>query len=83
VEAGLSNMSDVGNAGWRSNRASTACIAAFPSEMPLWETLRLRSTTGGMPFQGIRLAHSIIVSTAINYVPFHCTSTIPQHRSSG
>src|SRR5262249_46584057 len=36
VEAGLIKMSYLGNAGWRSNRASTACIAAFPSEMPLW-----------------------------------------------
>jgi hypothetical protein len=26
----------LGNSGWRSNRFSTACIAAFPSEMPFW-----------------------------------------------
>jgi hypothetical protein len=34
--AGLIKMSYLGNAGWRSNRFSTACIAAFPSEMPFW-----------------------------------------------
>jgi len=36
VEAGLIKMSYLGNSGWRSNRASTACIAALPSAMPLW-----------------------------------------------
>jgi len=36
VGAGLIKMSYLGNAGWRSNRFSTACIAAFPSEMPFW-----------------------------------------------
>jgi PemK-like, MazF-like toxin of type II toxin-antitoxin system len=36
VEAGLIKISYLGNSGWRSNRASTACIAALPSEMPLW-----------------------------------------------
>src|SRR5712691_3478485 len=46
VGAGLIKISYLGNAGWRSNRASTACIAAFPSTMPFWYTLRLSSTTG-------------------------------------
>ena len=36
VSIGLSKMSYLGNTGWRSNRASTACIAAFPSAMPFW-----------------------------------------------
>jgi hypothetical protein len=36
VGAGLITMSYLGNAGWRSKRASTACIAALPSEMPFW-----------------------------------------------
>ena len=36
VGAGLIKMSYLGNAGWRSNRFSTACIAAFPSAMPFW-----------------------------------------------
>ena len=36
VGAGLIKMSYLGNAGWRSNRFSTACIAAFPSTMPFW-----------------------------------------------
>ena len=43
---GSIKMSYLGNAGSRFNRASTACIAAFPSEMPLSYTLRLSSTTG-------------------------------------
>src|SRR5712691_6848134 len=34
VGAGLIKISYLGNSGWRSNRASTACIAAFPSAMP-------------------------------------------------
>ena len=46
VGAGLIKMSYLGNAGWRFNRASTACIAALPSEMPLLYTLRLSLTTG-------------------------------------
>ena len=36
VGAGLIKMSYLGNAGWRSNRFSTACIAAFPSAIPFW-----------------------------------------------
>ena len=36
VGAGLIKMSYLGNAGWRFNRFSTACIAAFPSEIPFW-----------------------------------------------
>jgi hypothetical protein len=36
VGTGLIKMSYLGNTGWRSKRASTACIAAFPSEMPFW-----------------------------------------------
>ncbi len=36
VGAGLITMSYLGNAGWRSNRFSTACIAAFPSARPFW-----------------------------------------------
>src|SRR5215470_13324684 len=36
VGAGLITMSYLGNAGWRSKRASTACIAALPSVMPFW-----------------------------------------------
>src|SRR6266852_3891170 len=46
VGAGLIKMSYLGNAGWRCNRASTAGIAALPSEMPLLYTLRLSLTTG-------------------------------------
>src|SRR5712671_1447328 len=46
VGAGLIKMSYLGNAGWRFNRASTACIAALPSEMPLLYTLQLSLTTG-------------------------------------
>ena len=36
VGVGLIKMSYLGNAGWRFNRFSTACIAAFPSEIPFW-----------------------------------------------
>ena len=36
VGAGLIKMLYLGNAGWRFNRFSTACIAAFPSEIPFW-----------------------------------------------
>jgi Tn3 transposase DDE domain len=36
VGTGLIKMSYLGNAGCRSNRASTACIAALPSVMPFW-----------------------------------------------
>jgi integrase/recombinase XerD len=36
VGAGLIKMSYLGNAGWRSNRSSTACIATLPSAMPFW-----------------------------------------------
>ena len=36
VGAGLIKMSYLGKAGWRSNRFSTPCIAAFPSAMPFW-----------------------------------------------
>jgi hypothetical protein len=36
VSAGWIKMSYLGNAGWRSKRASTACIAALPSAMPFW-----------------------------------------------
>jgi hypothetical protein len=36
IGAGLIKMSYLGNAGWRSKRFSTACIAAFPSAMPFW-----------------------------------------------
>ena len=36
VGAGLIKMSYLGKAGWRFNRFSTACIAAFPSEIPFW-----------------------------------------------
>ena len=36
VGAGLITMSYLGNAGWRSNRSSTACIATLPSAMPFW-----------------------------------------------
>ena len=36
VGTGLIKMSYLGNAGCRSHRASTACIAAFPSAMPFW-----------------------------------------------
>jgi hypothetical protein len=36
VGAGLIKISYLGNAGWRSKRFSTACIAAFPSAMPFW-----------------------------------------------
>ena len=46
IGAGLIKMSYLGNSGWRCNRSSTACIAALPSEMPFWYTLRLSSTTG-------------------------------------
>ena len=35
VEAGEILISHLGNSGWRSNRFSTACIAALPSTMPL------------------------------------------------
>src|SRR6266568_7534336 len=43
-DAGSIKMSYLGNAGSRFKRASTACIAAFPSEMPLSYTVRLSST---------------------------------------
>ena len=36
VGTGLIKMSYLGNTGWRSKRASTACIAALPSAMPFW-----------------------------------------------
>src|SRR5438128_7431442 len=36
VGTGLIKMSYLGNAGWRFNRFSTACIATFPSEIPFW-----------------------------------------------
>jgi hypothetical protein len=36
VGTGLIKMSYLGNAGWRSKRASTAGIAALPSVMPFW-----------------------------------------------
>jgi len=83
VGAGLIKMSYLGNFGSRFNRASTACIAAFPSEMPLSYTLRLSSTTGCSPFQVIFFAHPSIVSASISFAPFHCNSKIPQHRSIG
>src|SRR5712691_1797040 len=83
VGAGLMKISYLGNAGWRSNRASTACIAVFPSTRPFWYTLRLSSTTGCIPFQVIFLAHASIVSASISFVPFHCNSKRPQHRSIG
>ena len=49
-------MSYLGNLGSRFNRASTACIAALPSEIPLSYTFWLSSTTGCSPFHG-REAH--------------------------
>jgi hypothetical protein len=36
VGTGWIKMSYLGNAGWRSKRASTAGIAALPSVMPFW-----------------------------------------------
>ena len=34
VEAGRIRISHLGNSGWRSKRASTACIAFFPRDIP-------------------------------------------------
>src|SRR5713101_3573096 len=82
-DAGSIKMSYLGNAGSRFNRASTACIPAFPSEMPLSYTLRLSSTTGCSPFHVIFLAHPSIVYTSISFGPFHFNSKIPQQRSMG
>src|SRR5215510_3064709 len=83
VDAGLIKMSYLGNCGSRFNRASTASIAALPRRMPLLYTWRLSAPTGCSPFQVILLAHSSIVSASVSFVPFHCNSKIPQHRSIG
>ena len=50
-------MSYFGKFGSRFNGASTACIAALPSEMPFWYILWLSATIGCIPFQVICLAH--------------------------
>jgi len=83
VEAGRIRISPLGNAGWRSSRASTSRIAFLLSVTAFWYTFRLNSTIGCMPFQVILLAHSNIVSTSTNVVPFQCNSKMPQHRSMG
>src|SRR5207253_5276982 len=83
VGVGLITMSYLGKFGSRFNRASTACIAALPSETPFWYILLLRATIGCIPFQVICLAHPSIVSASISFVPFHCNSKIPQHLSIG
>src|SRR4030095_9323609 len=83
VGAGLIQMSYLGKCGSRFHRASTAGIAALPSEMPFWYILWLSATIGGIPFQVICLAHPNIVSASISFVPFHCNSKIPQHLSIG
>src|SRR5438093_13241845 len=72
VGVGLITMSYLGKFGSRFNRASTACIAALPSETPFWYILLLRATIGCIPFQVICLAHPSIVSASISFVPFHC-----------
>src|SRR5215470_4803907 len=83
VGVGLIRMSYLGNCGSRFNRASTACIAALPSEMPVAYTWRLSATTGCIPFQVIFFAPPSTVSASISFAPFHCNSKIPQHRSIG
>ena len=83
VGAGLIKMSYLGQFGSRFNRASTACIAAFPSEMPFWYILWLSATIGEIPFQVICLAHPSIVSASLSFVPFPYNSKIPQHLSIG
>jgi hypothetical protein len=83
VGAGLIKMSYLGHVGARFNRASTACIAAFPSEMPWSYTLRRSSTTGCSPFQVSFFAHPSLVSASSSFAPFPCHSTRPHHRSSG
>src|SRR5215831_9216074 len=83
VGAGLINMSYLGKFGSRFNRASTACIAVLPSEMPFWYILWLRVTIGWSPFQVICLTHPSLVSASISFVPFQCNSKIPQHLSIG
>ena len=76
-------MSYLGSVRSRFNRASTACIAAFPSEIPFAYALRLSATTGRIPFQVMFLAHSSIVSASVSFVPFHFNSKLPPHRSIG
>jgi hypothetical protein len=83
VETGRIRISHLGNSGWRSSRLSTARMAFLPSAMPRCYFLRLSSTTGGLPFPVLLLAHASIGSTASNFVPFPCSAKIPQHRSSG
>src|SRR6266704_1755273 len=83
VGVGLIKMSYLGNVGSRFNRASTACIAALPSAMPLSYALRLSATTGCIPFQVIFFAHPSIVSASISFAPFHGNAKRPQHRSIG
>src|SRR5215468_2872851 len=83
VGAGLIKMSYLGQFGSRFNRASTACIAAFPSEMPFWYILWLNVTIGCIPFQGICLAHPSIVSASTRFVPFHGNAKSPQHLAIG
>jgi hypothetical protein len=83
AEAGRMRISQLGNSGWRSSRASTARINLLLSVIPFWYTCWLSSTTGRMPFRVIVLAHSSIVSASTNLVPFQCNSRMPQHRSMG
>src|SRR5215468_5830154 len=83
VGAGLIKMSYFGKFGSRYNRASSACIAALPSEMPFWYILWLSATIGWIPFQVICLAHPSIVSASMSFVPFHGNSKRPQHLSIG